>query len=244
MLNELFHIYGDESRQTKDKYMLFGGIMVKEAIIPSLEVKIKNWRENNRMYAELKWTKVSKGKLEVYKELVSLFFSLATQRLLTFKSVVFDTSKIDYKKHYSGDKELGFYSLMAEFLPHFRKSIVSHEQRLLVFLDERNSHYSLSDLKALSNQKSRELYEMNVELVRNIQPIRSHESDFLQIADILMGAVGYHYNRCHHRPHASEAKIDLAQYISNKVGLKELTQPIEREDFEILEYFCEGKRMP
>ncbi|MEN8220070.1 MAG: hypothetical protein ABFS56_27720 [Pseudomonadota bacterium] len=44
--------------------------------------------------------------------MVDVFFSLADEKIIAFKSVVFDTSQIDYKKHFGGDKELGFYTFM------------------------------------------------------------------------------------------------------------------------------------
>jgi hypothetical protein len=113
--DDLFHIYCDESRQTKHLYMMFGGIIVRYNDIPLLESTIQNWRENAKMYAELKWTKVSKGKLDDYKSLVDLFFSKASENKLAFKSAVFDISGRN-KRHHGGDRELGFYKLMSEFL--------------------------------------------------------------------------------------------------------------------------------
>jgi len=247
MSNDLFHIYCDESRQTKHRYMMFGGIIVRYNDIPLLESTIKNWRENAKMYAELKWTKVSKGKLDNYKSLVDLFFSLASENRLAFKSVVFDTSQIDYKRHFGGDKELGFYTFMYEFLLHqFGKYAVSDAHRLLVFLDERSSNYSLSTLRSLLNEGICKDYGRTVNVVRSIEPLDSHKSDFLQLADILMGAIGYHYNGCHLEPNASAAKKELANHIAGKLSIRELTQEMlsGREDFEIWQYHNIKKSTP
>jgi len=95
--DDLFHIYCDESRQTKHRYMMFGGIIVRYNDIPLLESTIQNWRENAKMYAELKWTKVSKGKLDDYKNLVIYFFLrhqkinwLLNRRFLIFRGGIKD----------------------------------------------------------------------------------------------------------------------------------------------------------
>jgi len=217
--------------------MMFGGIIVLRTNLPLVQTAIQNWRDERRIYAELKWTKVSKGKLEDYKALVDVCVLLADEKIISFKSVVFDTSPIAYKKHHD-DKDLGwFYKLMCEFLRHkFGKYAVSDEDRLLVFLDERSSRYSLLDLKTVLNQEIRQHYGRTIDVVRNIEPISSHKSDFLQLADILMGAIGYHYNDYHQSPDASAAKIELADYIAIKAGLSGLKQETLLEDFEIWQY--------
>jgi len=236
---DLFHVYCDESRQTKHRYMMFGGIIVLRTNLLRVQTALQNWRDENKIHAELKWTKVSKGKLEEYKRLVDVFFSVADEKIIAFKSVVFDTSQIDYKKHFGGDKELGFYTFMYEFLQQkFGKYAVSDEHKLLVFLDERSSSYSLSELKSTLNEGIRKHYGRKVDVVRNIEPISSHKSDILQLADVLMGAVGYHYNDCHQQSNASAAKKELADYIAGKLSLGELAQETlqGKEDFEIWQY--------
>jgi len=125
---------------------------------------------------------------------------------------------------------------MYKFLLHyFGKYGISDKHRLLIFLDERSSSYSLYDLKALLNREIRQRYGRNADVIRNVEPICSHKSEILQIADILMGAIGYHYNGWHQHSEASAAKIELANYIAVKAGLSGLAQdtPEEQEQFEI-----------
>jgi hypothetical protein len=64
--------------------------------------------------------------------------------------------------------------------------------------------------------------------VRNIQAVDSKESDLIQIADVLMGAIGYEMNGAHTRSGAKRSKVLLAEYIAQKAGLVNLQQPTPR----------------
>jgi len=110
----LYHIYCDENRQTQDRYMVIGGIIVPFDNVALFNDAMKLYRETNNMMAELKWTKASHQKLSEYKALIGLFFAYI--KGMHFKSIVVDTHQIDNKKYNKGDKELGFYKFMYQFL--------------------------------------------------------------------------------------------------------------------------------
>jgi len=118
MAGPLLHVYCDESRQTQDRFMVFGGIIVPDQNIEPFDQAMSLWRRSHRMSAELKWTKVSNQKRAEYRALVDLFFSVAGAGSLSFRSVVFDTADIDYHEYHRGDKELGFYKFFYQFLLH------------------------------------------------------------------------------------------------------------------------------
>jgi len=191
--------------------MVFGGILIEGRSLPAFNQAIGVWRQANRMHAELKWAKVSGQKLAEYKLLVDLFFSLAGRGGPCFRSVVFDTSQIDYRMFHRGDKELGFYKFFYQFLLHsFGRFARDDKDRLLVFLDRRTTSYKLSTLYAVLNRGIRKKYDRRADVVRKIEAVDSHGHDVLQLADVLMGAVGYHNNDCHLRPGAKLAKVHLA----------------------------------
>lgn len=221
----VWHVYCDESRQTQDRFMVFGGIVIPVANVEPLNQAMSLWREAHKMHAELKWKKVSNQKFAEYKALVDLFFSLAGSGSLAFKSVVFDTSQIDYKQYHKGDRELGFYKFFYQFLLHnFGPYATSDEDRMLVFFDERHTKYKLSTLYTVLNRGIRKKYGRKADVVRSLQVLRSHDCEIMQVADVLMGAVGYQNNDCHLRLGAKRAKIELAEYIAQKANLLSLKQ--------------------
>ncbi len=226
----LYHVYCDESRQTKDRYMVFGAIIIPFRRIDDFEKAMTLWRDSQNMKAELKWTKVSDAKLREYKSLVDLFFALAGNNTLHFRSVVFDTSQIDYKKYHKGDKELGFYKFFYQFLLHnFGPYARSNADRILIFFDQRNTKYKLGSLYSILNNGIKRKYGLTVNIVRKIQAVKSHECNIIQVADVLMGAIGYQNNDCHLRKGARRAKIELAEYIADKADLLSLKDSTPRK---------------
>jgi len=107
--DNLYHIYCDESRQSKDRFMVLGGIIVLEPSISVINKTMAKYRLEQNMNSELKWSKVSPQKLKEYLRLIDYFFSLNNSNKLHFKSIVIDNHKVDHKKFNHGDYEKGFY---------------------------------------------------------------------------------------------------------------------------------------
>lgn len=231
----LYHIYCDESRQTQDRYMVLGGIIVPSENVILFDGAMKLYRETNNMKAELKWSKVSNQKLSEYKALIDLFFTYI--KGMHFKSIVIDTHQIDHKKYSKGNKELGFYKFMYQFLLHSFGHYAKNDDKYIIYLDERNSSYSLGTLKLILNRGLKKKFKGKItrDIIRNIEPKNSKDIDLLQVADILMGAIGYEMNLCHLRSNAKRGKILLCEYIANKMGMGSLMQetPYSKKDFSI-----------
>ncbi len=52
-------IFCDESRQTKDRYMVLGGIAIPYISLSVTKAQLQKIRDNEGIHAELKWNKVS-----------------------------------------------------------------------------------------------------------------------------------------------------------------------------------------
>lgn len=231
----LYHIYCDESRQTQDRYMVFGGIIVPSGNIKQFEEAIALFRSTNNMMGELKWSKVSTQKLAEYKAFIDLFFAFI--KGMHFKAIVLDTHQIDHKRYNKGDKELGFYKFMYQFLLHSFSPYASNDDKYIIYLDERDSSYPLGTLKVVLNRGIKKKFTGRItsDIVRNIEPMDSRKSSIMQIADILMGAIGYEMNLCHLRSNAKRGKVLLCEYIAVKAGTGSLMQetPFKKRDFSI-----------
>ena len=221
----LYHIYCDESRQVEDRYMVFGGIVVSDNSYSLVESAILKTREKTGLYGELKWTKVSNQRYEGYQEFIDTFFHLARQGHLAFKSVIFDTANIDYQTNQSHEKEVGFYRLWYQFLINsFREYCPSCDCRWRILLDERSSNQSLSDFQLMLNHGLQQKYGVGTNVIRAVEPVVSHRAPILQLADIIMGAIGFVMNDYHLHPEARQAKVLLSQYIAQQAGLVSLKQ--------------------
>lgn len=215
------HIYCDESRQTADRYMVIGGVILTREMEEQFAQTMSLYRAGNNMHAELKWSKVSNQKLREYQSLVDLFFSL--NRAIHFKSIVIDTHEIDHRRFNKSDSELGFYKLMYQFLLNSFGRYLQPEDQCIIHLDQRTtSYYKLSTLCAILNNGLHKKYPQLHKPVRNIQATDSKKSDLIQVADVLMGAIGYQMNDAHVRTEAKRSKVILAEYIAQETpfGLK------------------------
>jgi len=222
-MGRFLHIYCDESRQTADRYMVIGGVILTREMEEQFVQTMSLYRMGNNMHAELKWSKVSDQKLREYQSLVDLFFSL--NRAIHFKSIVVDTHEIDHRRFNKNDKDLGFYKLMYQFLLHSFGRYLQTDDQCIIHLDERTtSYYKLSTLCAILNNGLHKKYPNLKQPVRNIQATDSKKSDLIQVADVLMGAIGYQMNDAHVRTEAKRSKVVLAEYIARKAGLINLKQ--------------------
>ena len=221
------HIYCDESRQTADRYMVLGGLITLRENEEAFKQAMNLYRQSNHMLSEIKWTKVSNQKIQEYKALMDLYFSL--NRSFHFKAIVIDTQEINHRRFNKNDAELGFYKLMYQFLLHSFGAYLTSADKCIIYLDQRTtSKYKLSTLCAILNNGLRKKYALNGKPVRNIQVLDSKNNEFIQVADVLMGAIGYEMNGAHTRTNAKKAKVLLAEYIARKAGLLNLQQPTSR----------------
>ena len=231
------HVHCDESH-TGARYVVYGGIIMPCRDVEWFDAIMREWRVEKNMLRELKWTRVTNQKYAEYQSLVDLFFEHANLNRLHFKSVVFDMSQVDYGAYHEGDDELGFYKFYYQFLLHkFAPYARTDENRLYVNIDERSNRHRhpLRTLRDALNSGIKKKYGRKANVVRQIEPHKSKESNLTQLADVLMGAVGWHCNDLGARPEARRAKIDLAAYIARKAHLASLKHgtPRGQEKFEI-----------
>jgi len=111
-----YHIYCDESRQTKDRYMVIGGIIIPEENVDIFNQTMEKFRQEENMRAELKWSKVTNQKLAKYLRFVDYFFALNNTDKLHFHATIIDNHRMDYKRFSKGDREEGFYKFYYELL--------------------------------------------------------------------------------------------------------------------------------
>ena len=52
--------------------------------------------------------------------------------------------------------------------------------------------------------------------------VNSETYNLIQFSDLLLGAIGYHYNKKHLLPDASQHKSAFANYIAQKIKMKDL----------------------
>jgi hypothetical protein len=232
-----YRVYCDESNTDGNKrHPVYGAILVALEHIEEVQREIKHWRLKAGMAGELKWEKVHGGdRLAKYKSLVDLVIDdlARRRRLLHFKAIVMDKRAAEYRAYSKGNDEIGFYKFYYHWLlRYFAKFPIAHDCQMRVIIDERPLPKDSGDpytklYYALNNGIRKEL-NVDRDVVYKVHPLGSKESDILQAADVLMGAVGYHnqHNQvpAEGRPTPSKYKVELARYIALKFRVRDLTR--------------------
>jgi hypothetical protein len=196
--------------------MVLGGIIIPQDNLDTFNLTMQKFRNEQNMHAELKWSKVSDGKLNEYKVFVDYFFALNNTNRIHFACLVIDTTQLNHKK-YSGDKETGFYKFYYQLLLHcFAAGYLSetNDVRFIIHLDYRNSKYKLSDLKDILNNGIKKKMKITTNRVISLEAVDSKKTEVLQVADIVLGAIGFVKNGYDLIIGSKQSKINLSQYIS------------------------------
>lgn len=177
-MSKTFNLYCDESTHLihdGHPYMLLSYISIAYPQIRLAKEEMKAIKRKFNYTEELKWTNVHSATYKVYAELVDWFF----MNDLEFRTVVVDKSQIDEQRaDYSFND---FYFRMYFQLLHTK---VDFQNRYNVFLDIKDtcSGEKLEKLKKIMSYNSS---------IGTLQFIPSRESVFIQLADVLMGAINY-----------------------------------------------------
>lgn len=178
-MQKTYNLYCDESchiEHDHQPFMLIGYVSSPIHMVHKHSKNIGEIKKRHNFYAEIKWTKVSKSKMDFYLELVDYFF----ESELMFRAIVIDKSELRNEEY--GQTHDDFYYKMYYHLLYHKLDMLNTYN---VYLDIKDT------LSAQKVKKLREILNVRYEVIRNLQNIRSNESVLLQLADFLMGALSY-----------------------------------------------------
>ncbi|SET02842.1 Protein of unknown function [Salinibacillus kushneri] len=227
-------IFCDESRPEllyserakKDAtYFSLGGIWLPKEEKEKIKSKIKYLRNKHNIKNEFKWNSVSPSKIDFYFDLVDLFFK---EDGLQFRALIVDSNKVDMEKYHKNDSELGFYKFYYQLLHHK----IKNDNEYAIYLDQKKNKDPdrlnvLHDVLQNANPWS---------VIYRVQAIASHQSEFIQLADLFMGAINYKYNEIN----SSEAKLNLIYKIESYLGMSIGPTPSYTSKFNIFHIWNGG----
>lgn len=181
-------VYADESSHLKGQgsTMVIGAIWCEAGYSQEVSGKIALLKRNHDIspHREIKWTKVSHSKIDYYKDLIKLFFE---DERLNFRAVVIPTKDLDHDGFHQSPDEF-YYKMQYTMLINL---IRRNKANFKIYLDYKDSWSNVRSKELVKYlQKRRDAGEQSF----FAQPIRSYESPLIQLADLLIGAVGAKYN--------------------------------------------------
>lgn len=185
-----FEVYCDESHPelfTSQKptanYLMIGSLWLPAELRNEIKQKVRELREKHDAWGEIKWQKVSAGKLEFYFDLVDLFEAYGEE--LRFRCIAIDHHSFD-KNWHMDDNELGFYKFYYQLLHHWILDFNNYR----IFCDIKTNR----DLKRLS-ELTNCLNNANLSAkVQQIQALPSRDLVLIQLADLFLGMASSRLN--------------------------------------------------
>lgn len=185
-MSRYYNIYCDESCHLQagaGSHMVLGGIVCPSSEKEEIFERIKAIKkENGLSSAEMKWTRVAKGKLAAYRDLINFFFD---KENLRFRAVVIDKSKLDHGR-FDHTHDQFYYKMYFLHLEWF----ISTGNHYNIYLDIKDT-LGVEKVKKLQEVLCNSHHDFNMEYIARIQEVRSHEIALMQIVDILIGAIAY-----------------------------------------------------
>lgn len=170
--DESCHIPGD-----KMPYMMLGYLSVPYNQLKRHSERIKAIKEKHHYYGEMKWSKVSASQFDFYQDVIDYFFDSD----LVFRAIVIKKEQI--ANHvFDQDFDTFYFKMYYQLIYHKIDVLNTYN----IYLDIKDT------LSASKVNRLREILQTKLGVIRNLQNIHSKESIFMQITDLLMGAINYH----------------------------------------------------
>lgn len=219
-----YYIFADESNTDKARFMLIGGIWVDELTFANVIAECRKFKSDNGWSENTKfnWKNISKKTLPQYFKFIDIFFKYNLQ----FNCIIIDRKEIDLKANENKDSELGFYKFYYQLLRKNSKPDTPY----YIYLDRRNNSEP-KRLETLKQFLQRDNHPKNWLGFRSLEKgldvlslkfVNSDTFDLIQMSDLLLGAIGFQYNNRHTQFEASQNKIAFANYIAEKIKMKNL----------------------
>ena len=183
-----YNIYCDESchlHRNDEKVMVLGALMCSKNRRYKISQRIREIKMAHGFNPafEIKMNKVSPGKSRFYLDVLDYFFDTDD---LHFRAVVIPDKTILRHEDFRQTHDGFYYKMMFNLV----KILLSPQNTYHIYLDRKDSH---------SGEKARELhrvlcnsrYDFQHNIIRKVQPVHSHESELLQLCDLLTGIIAY-----------------------------------------------------
>ncbi|WP_076418073.1 DUF3800 domain-containing protein [Colwellia sp. UCD-KL20] len=221
-MSETYNVYCDESCHLENdghKAMVLGGVWCptdkRQEISNRLkEIKVKHGLGRD---FEIKWTKVSKGKLAFYIEIIDYFFD---DDDFHFRGLVVPDKDGLNHGEYGQSHDEWYYKMYFVML----KSIFDPQAHYRVYIDIKDT-LGAEKIESLHNVLCNNSWDFSRKMIERIQQIHSHESEQLQVADLLIGALSY----LHRGLAENEAKLAIIKRIKDRSGYKLTHSTLIRE---------------
>lgn len=223
----LYNVYCDETCHLERdgiNDMVIGAVWCPQDKLRGINQRIRTIKLRNGISpsAELKWTKISPAKVQVYKDIIDYFFN---DDDIHFRAIIIpDKSKLNHQAFHQTHDDW-YYKMYFDML----KVILSPTEQYEIYIDIKDTH-SYQKAQKLKEVCSNSMYDFSQNIIRRLQPIRSDEIQIMQLVDVLIGAIGYEnriFEDCFVK---SQAKLEVIDLIKRRSNYSLTRSTLLRED--------------
>lgn len=189
-MNEI-NIYCDESNHLENSpinIMTLGAVYCEKDKTREINTRIRELKKRHHLAYnfEAKWTKISPSskslRLQFYQDLIDYFFDNTD---LHFRGIVIDKKQLDHKK-FNQTHDKWYYKMYFELL----SKLLDPSQKYYIYIDIKDTQGN-EKVQKLHDVLSNDIYDFEKNIIKNVQQVRSHEIEILQITDLLIGALQF-----------------------------------------------------
>jgi hypothetical protein len=188
MPSTVVDIYCDESCHLENDghpSMVIGAVWCPAEKTREIAIRLREIKRKHKLSSnfEMKWGKVSPSKLAFYLEALDYFFD---DDDLHFRAVIVpDKTKIDHTR-FGQTHDSWYYKMYFTML----ELLLGPKNRYRIYLDIKDT-CSSQKVANLHEVLCNNVYDFKREIIERVQTVRSHEVQQVQLADLLVGLVGY-----------------------------------------------------
>lgn len=186
-MSDIFNVYCDESCHLPndgEPLMVLGMIYCPLEKTKEISVRLREIKKRHGLSAdfEMKWTKVSPAKTQFYLDIIDYFFD---DDDLHFRALIAKKANLNHQR-FNQTHDDWYYKMLFSLL----SPVLKPNARFRIYLDKKDTQ-SAEKVRKLHEVLAASMYDFNRDIVERVQVIESHAVEQLQLADLLLGAVGY-----------------------------------------------------
>lgn len=222
-----YNVYCDESchlEKDSSPVMILGAMYCPEERKKQIyeEIRSIKTKHNISTFFEIKWTKVSESKIDFYLDLLHYFWD--NQDLLYRGLVASGKQSLDHDKYNGGDYDLWYYKMYYRMLD----PVISPNKKYHIMVDIKDTRGGKRVAK-LREVLCNNIYDFKKEVIDQIGQINSKESEILQLADLINGALAFYHRGLVENPDSNQGKIRFVKELQKHVDLDNNTKYGERK---------------
>lgn len=186
-MSQTFNVYCDESchlEHDRQPVMVLGAVWCPLEKTHETAVRLREIKQAHGLAPqfEVKWTKVSPAKADFYRDLIDYFFDDDDLHFRAWVALKDGLRHVEFVQTHDD----WYYKMMFGLL----EPVIQPDAHYRLYLDKKDTR-SADKVTKLHDVLCNNRYDFNREIVERVQVVESHAVEHLQLADLLLGAVGY-----------------------------------------------------